>query len=130
MLIVDANIVLRLILNDNEDMVNQAHTRLLTDTFYVKREVIAEVVYVLSGVYNTGREDVGKAIFELIDTERIFVESEDSVRYAIDAFKVHKMDFVDCLLYAYNQVDGEEVFTFDKKLNKLLHNANNSKTDS
>jgi predicted nucleic-acid-binding protein len=120
MLIVDANIVLRLILNDNEDMVNQARTRLLTDTFYIKREVIAEVVYVLSGVYNTGREDLGNAIFELIDTERIFVESEDAVRHAIDTFKAHKMDFVDCLLYSYNQVDGEDVFTFDKKLEKLL----------
>jgi len=123
MLIVDANIVLRMILNDNEDMVNQTRTRLLTDTFYIKREVIAEVVYVLSGVYNTGREDVGKAILELIDTERIFVESEDIVRYAIDTFKMHKLDLVDCLLYTYNQVDGEEVYTFDKKLKKLLRST-------
>jgi predicted nucleic-acid-binding protein len=130
MLIVDANIILRLILNDNEDMVNQARTRLLTDTFYIKREVIAEVVYVLSGVYNTGREDVRKAILELIDTERIIVESEDVVRYAIDAFKMHKLDLVDCLLYAYNQVDGEGVFTFDKKLKKLLQNIHNIKTNS
>ena len=34
------------------------------------------------------------------------------------------------IVYAYNQVDGEEIFTFDKKLNKLLLNAHNTKTDT
>ena len=86
----------------------------------VKREVIAEVVYVLAGVYKTTREDIEKALFELMDTERIFIESEDIVRYAITTYKTHSLDFVDCLLHAYQNIDGDTIFTFDKKLNKLL----------
>ncbi|MCL2344138.1 MAG: PIN domain nuclease, partial [Firmicutes bacterium] len=77
MLIIDANVVLRLILNDNEKMVKEARTQLLSDTFFLKREVIAEVVYVLSGVYKTKRDDVGKAILEVLEAEGVLVESED-----------------------------------------------------
>jgi predicted nucleic-acid-binding protein len=120
MLVVDANVVLRLILNDNEEMVEEARTRLLSDTFLIKCEVVAEVVYVLSGVYKTGREDVGKAIFELLETENIFVESEDTVRSAINTYQTHNLDFVDCMFHAYHIVEGEKIYTFDKKLKKLL----------
>ena len=120
MLIIDANVVLRLILNDNEKMVKEARTQLLSDTFFLKREVIAEVVYVLSGVYKTKRDDVGKAILEVLEAEGVLVESEDTVRYAIDTFQTQALDFVDCLLYAYHSVEGEKIFTFDQKLQKLL----------
>jgi predicted nucleic-acid-binding protein len=120
MLIVDANVVLRLILNDNKEMVEKSRSLLETQSFLIKREVLAEVVYVLAGVYNTTREDVEKVILELLETEEILVESENIVRYAITTYKSRSLDFVDCLLHAYQDVDGEIVFTFDKKLNKLL----------
>jgi predicted nucleic-acid-binding protein len=120
MLIIDANIVLRLILNDHEEMVGKVLAKLLTDTFFIKREVLAEVVYVLTGVYKTDRMNVGKAIFRVLETEGIFVESEETVRYAISTYQTHSLDFVDCMLHAYKSVGGEEVFTFDNKLQKLL----------
>jgi len=121
MLIVDANIILRLILNDNIEMVKDARMQLQTETFLIKREVLAEVIYVLAGVYQTTKEDIEKAIFKLLDTEHIYVESEEVVRYAISTYKNHTVDFVDCLLHAYQDVDGEVIYSFDKKLNKLLN---------
>jgi len=120
MLIVDANVILRLVLNDNEEMVRKARTKLLADTFYIKREVIAEIVYVLAGVYKTQRMDAAKAIFEVMETDGIFAESEDTVRYALNTYQTHTLDFVDCMLHAYQNVEGEAVFTFDQKLQKLL----------
>jgi predicted nucleic-acid-binding protein len=120
MLIVDANIVLRLILNDHREMVEKARTKLQTNTFSIKREVIAEVVYVLAGVYKTDRQNVGKAIFGVLDTEGIVVESEDAVRYAINTYQTQALDFVDCMLYAYQNIEGEDIFTFDQKLQRLL----------
>jgi len=121
MLIVDANIILRLILNDNEKMVNDARTQLLSNTFYIKREVIAEIVYVLAGIYKTERLDVGKALLELLDTEGIIVESDETVRYAINTYQIQTLDFVDCLLNAYHKVEDENIYTFDQKLLKLLN---------
>lgn len=38
----------------------------------------------------------------------------------LDANAEHGLDFVDCILYAYNRVKGYEIKTFDKKLKKLL----------
>jgi len=43
------------------------------------------------------------------------------VVYAIDLFASTSLDFVDCLLAAYHSLNGEIVFTFDKKLNKHLN---------
>jgi len=129
MLIIDANVVLRLILSDDMEMVEKARLLLETDSFFIKREVLAEVVYVLNGVYKTPREDVEKVIFELLETENIHVESENIIRYAISTYKSHSLDFVDCLLHAYQDVDGETVFTFDKKLNKLLGSTSTVKDE-
>ena len=44
--------------------------------------------------------------------EVIYCTDEKSVMYALD--------FVDCLLIAYNKINHENVFSFDKKLNKSL----------
>ena len=40
----------------------------------------------------------------------------DKVSYAADVYADTTLDFVDCLLIAYYVLDGEDVFTFDKKL--------------
>ena len=38
-----------------------------------------------------------------------------------EGFAGTSLDFVDCLLAAYHLLNGESVFTFDKKLNKHLN---------
>ena len=40
--------------------------------------------------------------------------------HAIKIFAETKLDFVDCILAAYNNIENFEVFTFDKDLNKIL----------
>jgi len=120
MLTVDANVILRLILNDNEEMVKEIYAKLQEDTFLVKREIIAEIIYVLTGVYKIDREKAGNVIFKVLETEGMFVESEDAVRYAITVYQARALDFIDCMLYAYQKTENEKIFTFDKKLQKLL----------
>ena len=124
MLTVDANVILRLILNDNAEMVKAARLALSKDFFFIKHEVLAEVVYVLAKMYNVSRDDISKAITGILKNRRIRVESKKTVRYAISAYQSHSLDFVDCMLYAYQIVREEEIFTFDKKLQKLLNQPN------
>ncbi len=38
----------------------------------------------------------------------------------LETYAKQNLDFVDCILYAYNRVKGYEVRTFDKKLKMLL----------
>ena len=53
MKIVDANIVLRYLLNDSDDLSGQAAEILENNMIFLPNEVIAEIVYVLEKVYQT-----------------------------------------------------------------------------
>lgn len=78
-----------------------------------------ENVYVLKSIYSTPKGKIKSIIRGLSDIIRI--ENADCVIYAIDLFSSTSLDFVDCLLAAYHSLNGETVFTFDKKLNKHLN---------
>ena len=115
--LIDTNVILRFILNDNTEMAAQA-AEVITSGAYTKPEVIAEVVYVLKGVYSMPKDKIQYIIHGLSDI--IQIENTDCILYAIDLFSRSSLDFVDCLLAAYHSLNGETVFTFDKKLNKYL----------
>lgn len=76
-------------------------------------EVIAEVVYVLKGVYSMERDviaDTIKDFAEMVDCQEI-----DVVRLALETYGECNLDFVDCVLYGYHKIKGIEIATFDKK---------------
>ena len=92
MVMLDANVILRYILNDNEDMVIEATEVIKSKDVIVTIEVIAEVIYVLKRIYGVDKQEITESI----------------------------LDFIDCILYAYKCIKGYEIFTFDKKLKKFL----------
>lgn len=118
MRLIDANVILRFVLNDNAEMAQRA-AEVIASGAYTKPEVIAEVVYVLKNVYSTPKDEIKSIIHGLSDI--IQIENTSCVVYAIDIFASTSLDFVDCLLVAYHLLNGELVFTFDKKLNKHLN---------
>ena len=118
MQLIDTNVILRFVLNDNVEMAQRA-ADVIASGAYTKPEVIAEVVYVLKSVYSTLKEKIKSIIRGLSDIIRI--ENSECVVHAINLFSSTSLDFVDCLLVAYHSLNGETVFTFDKKLNKHLN---------
>ena len=117
MLLLDTNTILRYLLHDNKEQADKA-TEAIKSGACTTPEVLAEVVYVLSGLYKASREDISWAIHcILID---IKVDNLKSLRYALGLYNQTSLDFVDCLLIAYHKVLGVEVFSFDKKLNSNL----------
>ena len=42
------------------------------------------------------------------------------MKLGIKTYTERNLDFPDCILYAYNQIKGYEIRTFDKKLQRLL----------
>jgi predicted nucleic-acid-binding protein len=120
MVTVDANIILRLVLGDNAEMARIVKKQLVTNTFLIKREVLSEILYVLSKTYKIERKIVVESIYRILDLDDVIVESENVVKCALKTYKNHNLDFVDCMLYAYQEIESESVFAFDKKLLKLL----------
>lgn len=117
MKLIDANVILRYLLNDNQEMAQKAKA-VIEGGAYTKPEIIAEVVYVLKGVYHATRSDIRLFIREMLKSVRC--SESDAVAYAIDVFAETSLDFVDCLLISYHALNKEDVFTFDKNLAKRL----------
>ncbi len=99
--LVDANILLRYMLRDDENQFPAAE-RTIREGAFLLPEVLAEIVYVLLGVYSVPSEH------------------PDILTTALSTFGTTKLDFIDCLLAAYNNHLGDKVVSFDRKLNRLL----------
>lgn len=118
MVMFDTNMILRYLLNDNQEMADKAEHYLNGENVSVTIEVIAEVVYVLKGVYSMERDkitDTVKGFLELVSCQEM-----DVLNLALDTYAERNLDFVDCVLYGYHAVKDAKIATFDKKLLKLM----------
>jgi predicted nucleic-acid-binding protein len=119
--ILDANAVLRFLLKDIEEQSLATKEKIALTECRIPIEVIAELVYVLGGVYDIGRKEIADKIEELIAVKDDLVENSPVVSFAGQLFAENiKLDFVDCLLAGYHTISGCSIFTFDKDLKKQL----------
>jgi predicted nucleic-acid-binding protein len=123
MIRVDTNYIIRYLVNDNIEMADIAEEILTIKNVFISNEVLAEVVYVLFGVYNISKADIANQLLELIEFDNVSVSNIKIIKKAFELFKTKNLDFVDSLLCAYSTQD--EIVTFDKKLNKCIANQNN-----
>lgn len=120
MSIVDANIILRYLLDDHDDLSPKATEILEQQTVTLPLEVACEVVYVLQKVYVVDREEIRQQLGNLLTENLIEMEKPAVFLKALECYSTSTFDFVDCLLWAYHTVAQEEVFTFDDKLRKHI----------
>jgi predicted nucleic-acid-binding protein len=123
MLLVDTNIILRYLLNDKADVSLRARTILQNNDSFILAQVVAEVIYVLEGVYSFSRIEIAEAFHKLHSLKTIYFENDDTVFPAIGEYAHGNLDFVDELLFCCHQITGLPVETFDKKLAKKLSNT-------
>lgn len=118
----DANAVLRFLLQDIEEQFQQVRNVVKRDKCYVTLEVMAEVCYVLEGLYQVSREDIANNFRKL--NFDVTILNVDVFLRALEIFdKSPKLDFVDCLLYGYKMERGIDIVTFDKQLIKQLRDV-------
>ena len=117
MKLIDTNAILRFLLNDIKEQHDQARDIIKAGAFTTP-EVLAEVAYVLTGFYEETRENVADSITKLLID--VHIENKEAVTEAIKLYHDTSLDFVDCVLIGRNHVLGDDVFSFDKKLNKRL----------
>lgn len=119
MIRLDTNYIIRYVTNDNEEMAKIAENIILNKNSYISNEVLAEVIYVLVGVYDVPKKDISDMLIQLISFDNIQVENKSIVIEALQIFQNKNLDFVDCLLCSYSQNDI--IKTFDKKLLKCIN---------
>ncbi len=117
--LLDANAILRFLLQDNEEQFRYMQMVVRNNACYVTLEVLAEVCYVLEGLYQVPRKDIVNNFRKL--TNDMVILNADVMFRALEIFdETPRIDFVDCLLYGYKSEKGIDIVTFDKKLQKRL----------
>lgn len=120
LVLVDASVILRYLLGDHEEMAEEARSVILAGAETVPT-VLAEIVYVLDGVYGVPRAEIAAALLDLLDD--VLVEPAGEMRTAVRTYGKTSLDFVDCMLVAACAESGRRVLTFDRKLRRLLESA-------
>ena len=116
--LLDANVILRYLLNDIPEQAAIAESAIKEGAFTLP-EVLCEVVYVLSGVYNISRADIKAAIIKLLS--EINIQYKPVMELALALYAERNIDFVDSILIARAKILGDNVVTFDKKVKFLLN---------
>ncbi len=120
MKILDTNMILRFLLRDNEEMADKAEKTIDGGNVLITNEVAAEVIYVLTGVYKADRRTASNALLDFIEIDGVQAAEYSVLSRALNFFANSGLDFVDCLLCAYNLHYGYEVCTFDVKLRNFI----------
>jgi len=120
MIVLDANYILRYLLRDNEVMFLQAKEVIGQEACFLLNEVLAEVVYVLQGVYKVPKQEMVEVLNTFVSLSSISMYESKSIMFeALQLFESRNLDFVDCCLCALKE--KYEVKSFDKKLMKCVH---------
>jgi len=120
MSIVDANIILRYILDDHAELSPKAVEIIEQQELTLPMEVACEVVYVLQKVYAVDRKDIQRQLGNLLNENLVDMDKPPVFLKALECYGTSTFDFVDALLWAYHAVEQQEVFTFDHKLHKYI----------
>lgn len=114
----DANVLLRLLLNDVPHQ-HAAAMKLLADggRFAVSDTALIEVNFVLGRAYGLNRDQQHEAIVGLLQQPQI-VGNIDVFAVTFDLYCPHpKLSFEDCYLVSLAEANGDEpLWTLDKKL--------------
>jgi predicted nucleic-acid-binding protein len=118
--IVDANVLLRFLLADDEKQFLKAKTffeRLEygEDEALLLEIVFAEVVWVLHKVYDIPREDISEKLTKLINYSGIkTVVSKEIFIESLRLYPHHTMDIQDIFLASFSRAKECSIITFDK----------------
>jgi len=120
MQIIDANVMLRYLLHDHDRLSPKAKEIIDQHIVEVPIEVLCEVVYVLTGHYKIDRQSVSTELKRFFGQTQCVLSHREAVLQGIEFFGKYSLDFVDCILAGYAEIDKNEIFTFDEKLKKLI----------
>jgi predicted nucleic-acid-binding protein len=117
---IDANVLLRYVLNDHAELSAKAREIIDQHIVDVPIEALCEVVYVLAGHYHIDRQSISTELTRFFEKTRCTLSHREAVVRGLEYFGGKNLDFVDCVLAGYAEVENDEIYTFDTKLQKLI----------
>ena len=123
-IIVDANIIIRFLLNDHPKL-SQLATSLFSKAqkklikIYLDEVILAEVIWTLSSFYKIKKADLIDNIEKLLSQDWIVNTKKKSMLKALYLYKSSNLDYIDCWIFIVSQTLKFKLETFDKNLRRL-----------
>lgn len=122
---VDANVILRFLLDDPPEMAEQAaqvfqlagdgRLQLLVDDL-----IVAELVWVLKSFYQKNVAEIAAVLRQFLLADGILMADQSVILQALALFETYNVDFIDALLTARMQKAGDDLLvSFDKHFDRL-----------
>ncbi len=117
--LIDANVVLRYLLNDDPNLSARASALLERvergkEVVEITEVVLMEVVWTLTTYYQVPRKETSEKLTAFVSLPGVRAPSRRICMRALRDFGDSAADFVDCLLAARSRTRGIPVYTFDE----------------
>lgn len=125
-IILDANIILRLITAD--DKVKQEKVALLFEKIkegkiktFIHDVIFAEIVFVLVSkkLYNLPKGKIQALLLPIVNLPKIKLNSKKKIKRALELFVKYNIDFEDALIAADAENKKTEIISFDRDFKKI-----------
>jgi len=119
--LVDANVILRYLLRDDESLFQKAlevleKVRTGEEKVVVLESVLTECVYVLLKIYRVNRSTIAEKLGSLLYYKGVVNLDKQDLIDSINLFGQTHLSFVDCLLCAKSKNNAMPIVTFDAEL--------------
>jgi predicted nucleic-acid-binding protein len=119
--LVDANVILRYLLRDDESLFQKAlevleKVRTGEEKVVVLESVLTECVYVLLKIYRVNRSTIAEKLGGLLYYKGVVNLDKQDLIDSINLFGQTHLSFVDCLLCAKSKNNAMPIVTFDAEL--------------
>lgn len=118
----DTNVLVRFLTQDDPGQSARANALIesecsRSDPGYVSVVVLCELVWVLRGAYRYEKTVLVDVLDGLLEAAELYVEDEDVVRRALNAYQDGSADFADYIIACGNEAAGcGATYSFDQKL--------------
>ncbi|MBI2432785.1 MAG: PIN domain-containing protein [Candidatus Hydrogenedentes bacterium] len=124
----DTNAIVRYLVRDDPKRANEAQAlldqvRQGNAKAILLESVVAECMYVLTKIYKVPKDQAAGSLIDLLHYRGIANEDRQELISALELYAERSIDIVDCMLLAKATAAGNQLFTFDAALNKLMRGS-------
>jgi len=122
--LIDANVLLRYLLKDDEALFKKAYELLERvkdgkELIVIPESVLAECVYVLMRIYKVDRQTIAEKLKMLFLYKGVVNSDREDLVDSIKLFGQTNLSIVDCIICAKSMNHKMPILTFDDELRKI-----------
>lgn len=125
MIFLDANVILRFLLDDNPKLSPKAKSIFETinkrkTEVFVSSMAIYEVVFTLGRTYKLQKSDIRQKLLSIINIQNVTVNKRDTIEKALSFYEDKNVSFVDAYQAALMEEKGvEKIYSFDPHFDRF-----------